>query len=129
MLTLSPAFFADDRYPQGLRLTFDRLKERLDDPDTGVVSCAVNVITELANKNPRNYLSMAPALFGLLTSSSNNWMLIKLVKLMGSLVPEEPRLARKLLEPLSAIISSTPAKSLMYECIHTVILALPFTKK
>jgi hypothetical protein len=42
--------------------------------------------------------------FRLLTTSSNNWMLIKVVKLLGSLVPEEPRLARKLLEPLSTII-------------------------
>jgi hypothetical protein len=42
-----------------------------------VVSCAVNVICELANKNPKNYLSMAPQFFRLLTTSSNNWMLIK----------------------------------------------------
>jgi AP-3 complex subunit delta len=51
------------------------------------------------------------------------------VKLLGSLVPEEPRLARKLLEPLATIIQNTAAKSLLYECIHTVTLALPFTKK
>lgn len=29
---------------------------------------------------------------------------MKVVKLLGSLVPEEPRLARKLLEPLATII-------------------------
>ena len=48
------------------------------------------VICELADKNPKNYLSMAPQFFRLLTTSSNNWMLIKVVKLLGSLVPEEP---------------------------------------
>jgi hypothetical protein len=37
--------------------------------------------------------------------------------------------ARKLLEPLSTIIQNTGAKSLQYECIHTVTLALPFTKR
>ena len=37
--------------------------------------------------------------------------------------------ARKLLEPLSTIIQNTCAKSLQYECIHTVTLALPFTKR
>lgn len=42
-----------------------------------MVSCAVNVICELANKNPKNYLAMAPKFFRLLTTSSNNWMLIK----------------------------------------------------
>jgi AP-3 complex subunit delta-1 len=117
------------RYPQGLRLTFEKLKERLDDSDSAVVSCAVNVICELANKNPKNYLSMAPKFFKLLTTSSNNWMLIKVVKLLGSLVCEEPRLARKLLEPLSTIIQNTTAKSLQYECIYTISLALPHTRR
>lgn len=42
---------------------------------------------------------------------------------------EEPRLARKLLAPLANIINTTPAKSLMYECIYTVTLALPHTKR
>ena len=51
------------------------------------------------------------------------------VKLLGSLVPEEPRLSRKLLEPLATIIQNTAAKSLQYECIHTVTLALPYTKR
>jgi len=116
-------------YPQGLRLTFEKLKDKLNDPDPAVVSCAVNVICELANKNPKNYLSLAPQFFRLLTTSSNNWMLIKVVKLLGSLVPEEPRLARKLLEPLATIIQNTAAKSLQYECIHTVTLSLPYTKR
>ncbi|KAJ1448600.1 adaptin N terminal region-domain-containing protein [Pelagophyceae sp. CCMP2097] len=117
------------QYPHGLRLTFDKFKERLGDPESAVTSCAVNVICELAHKNPSNYLSMAPQFFRLLTTSSNNWMLIKVVKLLGSLVPEEPRLARKLLEPLATIIQNTQAKSLQYECIHTLTRALPFTKK
>ena len=117
------------RYPQGLRLSFENLKERLEDTESSVVSTAVNVICELAYKNPRNYLSMAPQFFRLLTTSSNNWMLIKVVKLLGALVSEEPRLARKLLEPLATIIKSTGAKSLQYECIHTITQALNFTKK
>jgi AP-3 complex subunit delta-1 len=117
------------RYPQALRLTFERLKDKLDDAESAVVSCAVNVICELANKNPTNYLALAPKFFRLLTTSSNNWMLIKVVKLLGSLVSEEPRLARKLLEPLATIIQNTAAKSLLYECIHTVTLALPYARK
>merc|ERR1711871_1797675 len=108
------------------RLTFDKLKARLDDAEPAVASCAVNVVCELANKNPKNYLNMAPQFFRLLTTSSNNWMLIKVVKLLGSLVPEEPRLARKLLEPLATIIQNTQAKSLLYEAVYTLTLALPF---
>lgn len=117
------------RYPQGLRLTFDKLKERMEEPDVSVVSCAVNVICELANKKPKNYLGLAPQFFRLLTTSSNNWMLIKVVKLLASLVPEEPRLARKLLDPLATVIQNTPAKSLLYECISTVTTALLYTMK
>ena len=51
----------------------------------GVQSAAVNVICELARKNPRNYLSLAPIFFKLMTSSTNNWMLIKIIKLVSSL--------------------------------------------
>ena len=57
------------KYPQGLRLTFEKLKDRLEDTEVSVVSTAVNVICELANKNPKNYLAMAPKFFSLLTSS------------------------------------------------------------
>lgn len=117
------------KFPQGLRITFERIKERLDDSESSVISCAVNVICELANKNPKNYLAMAPKFFRLLTTSSNNWMLIKVVKLMGSLVSEEPRLARKLLDPLVTIIQNTGAKSLQYECIQTITESLLHTKR
>jgi AP-3 complex subunit delta-1 len=50
-------------YPEALRPTFPRLKERLEDADAGVQAAAVNVICELARRNPQNYLSLAPILF------------------------------------------------------------------
>ncbi|ORZ17574.1 adaptin N terminal region-domain-containing protein [Lobosporangium transversale] len=109
------------KYPEGLRLSFSRMKDRLDDPDPSVVSAAVNVICELARRNPKNYLSLAPQLFKLLTTSSNNWMLIKIIKLFAALTPYEPRLTKKLLPPITTLIQTTPAMSLLYECIHTVI--------
>ncbi|KAL3788883.1 hypothetical protein HJC23_002637 [Cyclotella cryptica] len=117
------------KYPQGLRLSFDKIKLCLEDAHPSVVSCAVNVITELSDKNPKNYLPLAPEFFKLLTSSANNWMLIKVVKLLGSLVPEEPRLARKLLEPLCNIVRSTHAKSLLYEAVYAITLCLQYVKK
>ena len=70
----------------------------------------MNTICELARKNPGNYLGMAPTFFKLLTSIQNNWTLIKIVKLFGSLTPLEPRLAKKLVDPLTNIINTTPAK-------------------
>uniref|UniRef100_A0A673A153 AP-3 complex subunit delta domain-containing protein n=1 Tax=Sphaeramia orbicularis TaxID=375764 RepID=A0A673A153_9TELE len=88
------------KYPESLRPAFPRLKEKLEDPDPGVQSAAVNVICELARRNPKNYLSLAPLFFKLMTSSTNNWVLIKIIKLFGALTPLEPRL--------------------VYSCVHVV---------
>lgn len=111
-------------HPEALRPAFPKLKEKLEDPDPGVQSAAVNVICELARKNPKNYLSLAPIFFKLMTTSTNNWMLIKIIKLFGALTPIEPRLGKKLIEPLTNLIHSTSAMSLLYECINTVIAVL-----
>ena len=54
--------------------------------------------------------------------SNNNWLLIKVIKLFGALSPVEPRLVRKLYKPIMSIMSTTPAMSLLYECIHTAII-------
>ncbi|KAH8288205.1 hypothetical protein KR054_009900 [Drosophila jambulina] len=114
------------RYPEALRPAFPKLKEKLEDPDPGVQSAAVNVICELARKNPKNYLPLAPIFFKLMTTSTNNWMLIKIIKLFGALTPLEPRLGKKLIEPLTNLIHRqvTSAMSLLYECINTVIAVL-----
>ncbi|GAA5934933.1 hypothetical protein JCM3775_001686 [Rhodotorula graminis] len=100
----------------------ERLRERLSDEDMGVVGAAVNVICEAARRDPAKYLPLAPELFSLLTASTNNWMLIKIVKLFAVLTPEEPRLVKKLLPPLTELIETTPAMSLLYECIQTSIV-------
>ncbi|KAJ1898639.1 AP-3 complex subunit delta [Kickxella alabastrina] len=110
------------KHPEGLHDFVPRLKETLDDPDPSVMSSAVSVICELARTNPRNYLPLAPKLYQLLNSSTNNWMLIKIVKLFSSLTPIEPRLAKKLHGPLSQLVCTTSAMSLLYECIHTAVV-------
>ncbi|GAA5914851.1 hypothetical protein JCM6882_007820 [Rhodosporidiobolus microsporus] len=100
----------------------ERLRERLNDDDSSVVGATVNVICEAARKDPRKYLPLAPELFGLLTASTNNWMLIKTIKLFAVLTREEPRLVKKLVPPLTELIETTPAMSLLYECIQTSIV-------
>lgn len=112
-------------FPDSLRPAFPRLRERLEDSDPSVVCAAVCVLCELARKNPRNYLPLASVFFDLLNSQSyNNWMLIKIIKLFGVLTPLEPRLARLLVQPMHNLITSTPAMSLLYECIQTCISGL-----
>ncbi|XP_008484254.1 AP-3 complex subunit delta-like [Diaphorina citri] len=102
------------KFPDALRPAFPRLKEKLEDPDSGVQSAAVNVVCELARKNPKNYLSLAPVFFKLMTTSSNNWMLIKIIKLFGALTPLEPRLGKKLIEPLTNLIHRFVVCSLLH---------------
>ncbi|KDR85547.1 hypothetical protein GALMADRAFT_53684 [Galerina marginata CBS 339.88] len=110
------------KYPEAINQARIRLEEKLEDPDPSVVAATVNVLCELARRNPKDYLSLAPQLFHLMTSSTNNWMLIKIIKLFGSLSPHEPRLVKKLQPPITELISTTPAISLLYECVHTCII-------
>jgi AP-3 complex subunit delta-1 len=50
------------------------------------VGATVGIVMELARRQGgRNYLPLAPELFAILTGSSNNWMLIKVVKLVSYL--------------------------------------------
>ncbi|KAM5535884.1 hypothetical protein V8D89_010502 [Ganoderma adspersum] len=110
------------QYPEVLSSSMSRLRDKLDDPDPGVVAATVNVLCELAPQNPRDYLPLAPQLFHLLTTSSNNWMLIKIIKLFGILTPYELRLVKKLQPPITELISTTSAISLLYECVRTCII-------
>ena len=110
------------KYPDILEQTWERLRDRLDDPDAAVVTAAVNVVCELARRNPAPFVPLSPQLFRILETATNNWLLIKVIKLFGALAPYEPRLVRKLVPPISNIITTTPAMSLMYECIHSLIV-------
>ncbi len=40
-------------------------------------------------------------------------------------IAQEPRLAKKLIEPLTTLIQSTPAMSVLYECINTIVNGMP----
>ncbi|KAG6911280.1 hypothetical protein DXG01_002119 [Tephrocybe rancida] len=110
------------KHPETAKHARTRLEEKLEDSDPSVVAATVNVLCELARHHPTDYLSLAPQLFHLLTTSSNNWMLIKIIKLFGSLSPYEPRLVKKLQPPITELISTTQAISLLYECVHTCII-------
>ncbi len=112
-------------HPDTLSVVSTKFREMLGDSDPSVVCAAVTVTCELAKASPKNFLSLAPILYQLLTNpASNNWMLIKIVKLMGVLTPLEPRLGRKLVEPLVSLMRTTRAKSLLYECCSTVTTGL-----
>ncbi|KAL8694143.1 MAG: hypothetical protein Q9218_001140 [Villophora microphyllina] len=110
-------------YPETLRPAWPKIKELLmsEEEDSSVTAAVVNVVCELGWRRPRDFLPLAPRLFELLVDGSNNWMAIKIIKLFATLTPLEPRLVKKLLPPLATLIRTTPAMSLLYECINGII--------
>jgi hypothetical protein len=54
--------------------------------DPSVTAAIVNVVCELGWRRPQDFLPLAPRLFELLVDSGNNWMAIKLIKLVGRTV-------------------------------------------
>lgn len=117
-------------FPETLSEVLPKLEEKLEDPDQGVQSSVVNVICELACRSPKEFLNLEGTLYKLMENSSNNWMLIKIIKLFGALAPLEPRVGEKIVQPLENLAHSTSAMSVLYETISTimVILASPNSK-
>lgn len=114
------------QFPDALRPTYPKLKEKLEDNgeradnDPAVRGAVVNVFCELARRNPANFLNLAVPFFSMLSSVHNNWTLIKIIKIFGYFAPLEPRLGKKLVEPITNLITTTGAKSVQYECILAV---------
>ena len=110
-------------YPDTLRSAWPKIKDILldEEEDSSVTAAVVNVVCELGWRRPRDFLSLAPRLFDLLIEGGNNWMAIKIIKLFAIFTPLEPRLVKKLLPPLTNLIRTTPAMSLLYECINGII--------
>lgn len=73
-------------YPEGLRVAWPKIKERLMDPDedSSVTTAVINVVCELGWRRPRDFLPLAPRFFELLVEGGNNWMAIKIIKLVSS---------------------------------------------
>lgn len=50
--------------------------------DSSVTAAVVNVVCELGWRRPKDFLTLAPRLFDLLVDGGNNWMAIKIIKLV-----------------------------------------------
>ncbi|XP_063901029.1 AP-3 complex subunit delta-1-like isoform X2 [Zophobas morio] len=111
------------QHPDALPLVLPRLREKCKDPDPTVQSSVISIFCELSQKNPKDFLCLAPIFYSMLKNSST-WMLIKIIKIFNRLMPLEPRLAKKLISPLTEIISTTPSLALLYETISAALHAL-----
>jgi AP-3 complex subunit delta len=54
--------------------------------DSSVTAAIINVVCELGWRRPQDFLPLAQRLFELLVDSDNNWMAIKLIKLVSAVV-------------------------------------------
>lgn len=71
-------------YPDALKLAWPRIKDRLMDiqEDGSVTTAVINVVCELGWRRPGDFLPLAPRFFDLLVEGGNNWMAIKIIKLV-----------------------------------------------
>ncbi|KFK26686.1 hypothetical protein AALP_AA8G280000 [Arabis alpina] len=113
-----------------VKVCFKRLVENLEssdsdsDSDSQILSAVVGVFCELASKDPESCLPLAPEFYKILVDSKNNWVLIKVLKIFGKLVSIEPRLGKKVVEPVCEHMRRSVAKSLVFECVRTVVSSL-----
>lgn len=117
------ALVAHDDTASTLADSLPALQKALQDADPGVVGAAVNVITELSHARPEVFFDHAPDLCALLETHTNNWTLIKLLKLLGTLAAEgaSPDLAALLAPRLEKFIRTTKAMSLLFESLVCAI--------
>lgn len=109
------------QYPESLRSTLPRVIEKLDDTDVAVVSATITIICEISKKNPNIFVSYLPKFFAILEDTSNNWLIIRILKLFLSLLRIEPRMKKRTLPSILGLLGKTEATSLVYECINCIV--------
>ncbi|CAA0279567.1 unnamed protein product [Arabidopsis thaliana] len=113
-----------EKYHDAVKVCFKRLVENLETSDPQILSAVVGVFCELATKDPQSCLPLAPEFYKVLVDSRNNWVLIKVLKIFAKLALIEPRLGKKVAEPICEHMRRTVAKSLVFECVRTVVSSL-----
>lgn len=114
------------KYPPALLTCYPRLKDLLKDPEGSVVTATVSVLLELAQRNAANYIRLVPTLYKRLETPSSNWESIKLLRLLRTLCPLEPRLAPKLQELLTTMLhDAKTARSVEFEILRLILDCYP----
>ncbi|OEL34982.1 AP-3 complex subunit delta [Dichanthelium oligosanthes] len=108
-------------------ILFKPLAACLASPDPRASTAAAAAFCDLSAPpaDAAPFLPLAPDLYNLLTTSRSNWALIKVLKLFARLAPLESRLAGRIVDPICQLLTHSSAMSLTFECIRTVLTALP----
>lgn len=109
------------QYPESLRINFSLVIDKLDDPDVAVVSATINVICEISKKSPHIFINYLPKFFHILGETTNNWLIIRILKLFQSLSRVEPRMKKRILPAIMDLMLKTEASSLTYECVNCIV--------
>jgi hypothetical protein len=81
-------------YPEALKPGFPTLRTLLDDSNRSVVLATLNVLYEIFLANSQNFIQMVPTFFTMLESKSIDWILIRIIQILGILGTVEPRLEK-----------------------------------
>ena len=116
-------FVACEKSPSIFQSVVPKLKDLLTDADQTVQSGAVASFLEFSRRNSRLVVPLIPIFFHLLKEIKNNWIVIKLLRLMMLLCTAEPRLWIKLVTSnvMSELIDNTKAKSVQVEFCRFVL--------
>ncbi|CAM0881707.1 unnamed protein product [Alopecurus aequalis] len=111
----------------GVPVLFKPLAACLASPDPRTSTAAASAFCELSAPpaDAAPFLPLAPDLYNLLTTSRSNWALIKVLKIFARLAPLESRLAARIVDPVCQLLARSSAVSLTFECVRTVLTALP----
>ena len=78
---------------------------------------AISAIFEITKINPSIFVQIIPQTYQLLCSTTNNWVLIKIIKLITEFVEVEPRLGPKLRPKFKEMMDGQKAKSVQFEIV------------
>ncbi|KAF6984152.1 hypothetical protein CFC21_002197 [Triticum aestivum] len=111
----------------GVPVLFKPLAACLASSDPRASTAAASAFCELSAPpaDVAPFLPLAPDLYNLLTTSRSNWALIKVLKIFARLAPLESRLAARIVDPVCQLLTRSSAMSLTFECVRTVLTALP----
>jgi AP-3 complex subunit delta len=98
------------------------LSDRLKDSDKSVKMTAISTIYEISKIDQSLFVVTIPVLYQLFGEVNNNWVLIKIIKLLTEFCKVEPRLKMKLRPKFYDLLESQRAKSVQYEIIKSSLV-------
>lgn len=107
-------------YPDATNSLSSYLGDALEDVSPAVQIAAVTAMYELSRKNPKMFIFAIPKLYNLF-KSENNWLIIKLIKLMREVMKVEPRMIKRLTKVYQHLLTTTKAKSVEIDLIREII--------